>query len=228
MPYLDSNTSRTDLRMSDQAKRASDFTGRANQKERTRQALLAATKELLAEGEAVTIAKAGARALVSEATAYRYYSDVRSLMRDALAPNWPGFDRLLLELRAMPAIEDRAQRAAEAMARQVLATERDVRALIALSYAPTGGNGEGPDRVARPAFRIPLVEAVLAPLEGEIGPEALRRLRLAVSAVIGAEPVLSLRDHSDGDGEEIVQALGWTARQIVAVASVKLPTAQNG
>jgi AcrR family transcriptional regulator len=214
--------------MSDQVHGARTFTGRANQKERTRQALLAATKELLAEGEAVTIAKAGARALVSEATAYRYYSDVRSLMRDALAPNWPDFDRLLLELRAMPAIEDRAQRAAEAMARQVLATERDVRALIALSYQSTGGDGERRDRVARPAFRIPLVEAVLAPLEGEIGPEVLRRLRLAVSVVIGAEAVLSLKDHSDGNSEEIVQTLGWTARQIVAAASPRRPTAQNG
>jgi AcrR family transcriptional regulator len=214
--------------MSGRAQGAHSFTGRTNQKERTRQALLAATKELLAEGEAVTIAKAGARALVSEATAYRYYSDVRSLMRDALAPNWPDFDRLLLELRAMPAIEDRAQRAAEAMARQVLATERDVRALIALSYAPTGGNGEVPDRVARPAFRIPLVEAVLAPLEGEIGSEVLRRLRLAVSVVIGAEAALSLKDHSDSDSEQIVQALGWTARQIVAAASPRQPAAQNG
>jgi len=127
----------------------------------------------------------------------------------------------------MPAIEDRAQRAAEAMARQVLATERDVRALIALSYASTGGNGEWPDRVARPGFRIPLLEAVLAPLEGEIGSKDLRRLRLALSAVIGAEPVLSLKDHSDGDNEEIVQALGWTARQIVA-ASPRRPPAQNG
>ena len=76
---------------------------------------------------------------------------------------WPDFDRLLSELRAMPAIEDRAQRAAEAMARQVLANERDIRALIALSYAPTGGGGEESGGAARPAFRVALVDAVLAP-----------------------------------------------------------------
>ncbi len=198
-----------------------NFTGRANQKERTRQALLAAVRELLAEGEAVTIAKAGARALVSEATAYRYYSDLRSLMRDAVAPKWPDFDRLLSELSAMPAIEDRAHRAAEAMARQVLANERDIRALIALSYAPTGGGGEESGGAARPAFRVALVDAVLAPLEGEIDREVPRRLRLAISVVISAEAVLSLEDLSNCSHEEIVLTLGWMARQIVGAATPK-------
>src|SRR5277367_3691273 len=105
--------------------------GRANQKERTRQALLAATRALLAEGRAPTIARAAERALVSEATAYRYYSDSQTLLRDALAVRWPQLESVLSDLRAMPAIEERARRAAEAMAQTVLANEGEIRALIA-------------------------------------------------------------------------------------------------
>lgn len=187
--------------------------GRANQKERTRQALLAATRALLSDGQAVTIARAAERALISEATAYRYYSDVRDLMRDAL--QWPGMDGLLSELRATAAVEARARRAAEAMARTVLANEAPIRALIALSYAP--GKAEK-DAATRPALRVPLIDAVLEPVADRFDASALRRLRCALYALVGAEAALSLKDVGGFGDEEIVSMLGWAAFQLAAAA----------
>jgi AcrR family transcriptional regulator len=196
--------------------------GRANQKERTRQALLVATRALLAEGKTATIARAAGRALISEATAYRYYSDVRDLLRDAL--QWPGMDSLLSELRATPGVEARAKRAAEAMARTVLANEGEIRALIALSYAPGGSERGG---ATRPALRVPLIDAVLEPVADRMDASERRRLRCALSAVIGAEAALSLKDVGSFGDEEIVATLGWAAFEL-ATAALGPPSAGEG
>jgi AcrR family transcriptional regulator len=196
--------------------------GRANQKERTRQALLAATRALIEEGQAPTIARAAERALISEATAYRYYSDARDLLRDAL--QWPGMDGLLSELRATPAVAARARRAAEAMAGTVLANEAQIRALIALSYTP-GRSEKG--AATRPALRVPLIDAVLEPVADRMDASERRRLRCALSAVIGAEAVLSLKDVGGFGDEEIVATLGWAAFQLAA-AALGSPSAGEG
>src|SRR5271169_1571295 len=111
------------------------MTTRTKQKERTRKALLVAARELLSEGQAPTVAASAERALISEATAYRYYPSARSLLQDVLAINWPGLEKMIVDLRALPTVEARAQLAAEAMARTVLANEAQVRALISLSYS---------------------------------------------------------------------------------------------
>ena len=190
--------------------------GRVNQKDRTRQALLAATRALLAEGQTPTIARAAQRALVSEPTAYRYYSDVRGLLRDALAVRWPGLDGIMAEMRAMPTVEARARRAAEAMARNVLANQAEIRALIAMSYEPGKPGSRNDAGAARPAFRLALIDAALEPLADRIDPERRRRLQLALSAVIGAEAVLSLKDSGGGSDEDIVETLRWAAGAIAA------------
>jgi len=190
--------------------------GRVHQKERTRQALLTATRTLLAEGQPVTIARAAAHALVSEPTAYRYYSDARSLLRDALAVQWPTLDGVLCELRTMPSIAARARYAAEAMAHVVLANEAQIRALIALSYEPAEPGQDGGEAISRPAFRMTLIDAVL---EAESGrPElAMRRQRLqhALAVIIAAEAVLSLKDAMGCSSDEIVSTLGWAASKVV-------------
>ena len=56
---------------------------RTNQKNRTREALLAATRALMSEGTEVTLAKVAERAKTSRATVYRYFSDPGVLAFDA-------------------------------------------------------------------------------------------------------------------------------------------------
>ena len=56
---------------------------RTNQKNRTREALLAAARELMSEGENVTLAKVAERARTGRATVYRYFSDPGVLALDA-------------------------------------------------------------------------------------------------------------------------------------------------
>jgi AcrR family transcriptional regulator len=57
--------------------------GRANQKARTRSALLAAAVELVREGRPASVPAAAERALVSVATAYRYFPKADDLWAEA-------------------------------------------------------------------------------------------------------------------------------------------------
>lgn len=192
--------------------------GRVKQKERTRQALLRAARDLFEEGISPTIALAAARASVSEATAYRYYSDVHSLMQDSVAEQWPGLDEVVQELRRINLVQDRAKYAAEAMARIVLANEARIRSLIALSYTSGRTNQSAEARKIRPAFRLILIEVILEPLAHQLSSRQLNRLRQALSVVIGAEAVLSMKDALGTCEKDIIAALGWSARCIAAAA----------
>src|SRR5688500_18077966 len=55
-------------------------TGRRSQKARTRQALVAAARELMTSGPAPTVEQAAERAGISRTTAYRYFPNQRSLL----------------------------------------------------------------------------------------------------------------------------------------------------
>src|SRR6516164_10516299 len=63
--------------------------GRANQKTRTRRAIVDACRELVRTGSDVTMPEVANLALVSEATAYRYFPDLVSLLGETIDGLWP-------------------------------------------------------------------------------------------------------------------------------------------
>ena len=63
--------------------------GRTNQKARTQRAIVEACVELIRQGQPVTMPEVAKAAMVSEATAYRYFPDLASLLAMALAADWP-------------------------------------------------------------------------------------------------------------------------------------------
>src|SRR5882757_9235858 len=69
--------------------------GRANQKLRTRTAIVQAAAELSRTGREVTMPEVAKAALVSEATAYRYFPDLVSLLREAIAGQIPSPEEAL-------------------------------------------------------------------------------------------------------------------------------------
>ena len=58
--------------------------GRSNQKLRTRRALLDATNQLVSEGHRPTLSGVAKKALVSRATAYRYFPNLDALLLEVL------------------------------------------------------------------------------------------------------------------------------------------------
>ena len=62
---------------------ATEATGRPNQRRRTRKDLLHAAARLMKNGRVPTIEEVAEEALVSRATAYRYFPSVEALVREA-------------------------------------------------------------------------------------------------------------------------------------------------
>ena len=62
---------------------------RTNQKARTERAIVEACVELIRQRGLVTMPEVAKAAMVSEATAYRYFPDLASLLAKALAEDWP-------------------------------------------------------------------------------------------------------------------------------------------
>lgn len=58
-------------------------TGRRNQKQRTRDALVAAARQALADGETLSVPRVAEAAGIARATAYRYFANPESLARAA-------------------------------------------------------------------------------------------------------------------------------------------------
>jgi AcrR family transcriptional regulator len=78
-------------------------TGRANQKQRTRRALIDAAFRLSSEGRTLSMPEVAEEALVSPATAYRYFPNMRVLMLEvATREAQPKIDDLLAVLPEDP------------------------------------------------------------------------------------------------------------------------------
>src|SRR5271167_3548396 len=97
--------------------------GRANQKLRTRTAIVQAATELSRTGREVTMPEIAEAALVSEATAYRYFPDLASLLREAIAGQLPAAAEALQPLADSDDPVERIAVATEFLLRHVLARQ---------------------------------------------------------------------------------------------------------
>ena len=103
---------------------------RANQKTRTRAAIIDACLELTRSGADVTMPQVARAALVSEATAYRYFPDLVSLLRETLADLWPDAAQALAPVADSADPAERVAFACEYLMRGVYAYRGAVRAMI--------------------------------------------------------------------------------------------------
>src|SRR3712207_4132892 len=136
-------------------------TGRTNQKARTRDALIAAARQLLAEGVTPTVEAAAAEAAIGRTTAYRYFPNSRAL----LAATYPEIEERSL-LGPDPPEEPlaRLEIMAESFTRQILEHEPELRVQLRLALEGEGAGGESlPFRRGR---RIGWIEEALYPLRG--------------------------------------------------------------
>lgn len=132
-------------------------TGRTNQKQRTRMAIVAAARELIGTGAEVTMPAIARAALVSEATAYRYFPDLPSLISEALAGVWPPPAEALAPVADSSDPVERVAFACEFLLRGIRARQGSVRAMIAATITR-------PETVTtRPGIRFGLIDHALLP-----------------------------------------------------------------
>lgn len=167
--------------------------GRANQKARTRAAILEACGELVRSGAEVSMPEVAARAMVSEATAYRYFPDLISLLQEALEGLWPAAEQALAPVADSRDPVERVTFACEYLLRGVHAYQGAVRAMI--SYTITAP-AQAP---TRPGIRFGLIDYALAPFEATanprgLAPDAMTRLKQNLAVVVSAEAFFVLTD----------------------------------
>jgi AcrR family transcriptional regulator len=190
--------------------------GRANQKLRTRTAIVQAAAELSRTGREVTMSEVAKAALVSEATAYRYFPDLASLLREAIAGQLPNPAEALAPVADCDDPVERIAAATEFLLRHVLSRQGVVRALIAATITRPGQSQ------ARPGLRFGLIDSALAPLEPTLGatdPAALEQLKRDLAVVVSAEALFTLTDARGLDPEEAIASIVHTATTLTRAAS---------
>jgi AcrR family transcriptional regulator len=191
-------------------------TGRVNQKLRTRNAIIAAAIELSRTGREVTMPEVARAALVSEATAYRYFPDLASLLQEAIVGQLPTAEQALAPVAGKDDPVARVAAVTEFLLRHVLGRQGVVRALIAATITKPG------QARVRPGLRFGLIDSALAPLDQTLGtaqPEVLAQLKRDLAVVVSAEALFSLTDLEGLDPEQAITSIVHTATTLTRAAT---------
>jgi hypothetical protein len=187
--------------------------GRVQQKLRTRDALVAAARDLVAEGLTPTVEAAAEAASISRTTAYRYFSNQRALL--VAAHPEVGASTLLPD----DPPEDAASRlelVVDEFVRLVLETESQQRTMLRLSLEAT------PEERAQLPLRqgrgIKWIEDALAPLRTELSQAEVHRLALAIRSATGIEAFVWLKDVAGLSRDDAADLMRWSARAMLRSA----------
>jgi AcrR family transcriptional regulator len=196
-------------------------TGRTSQKARTRDALIAAARQLLARGASPTVEAAATEASVGRTTAYRYFPNSRAL----LAATFPELEMDSL-LGADPPEDPlaRLEIVAESMTQRIIEHEPEYRAQLRLALE--GEPAESESLPLRRGRRIAWVEDALSPLEGRMPQPELRRLIYGIGATIGIEAFVWLTDMGGLSGEEAAEVMRSNARTLLRSALERLGSSE--
>jgi AcrR family transcriptional regulator len=185
-----------------------EATGRTGQKLRTRQALIAAARDLVTAGQEPAVENAAAAAGISRTTAYRYFPNQRALLL-AAHPEIDAPSLLPLDAPADPAA--RLEAVIDAYTQLVADTEPQQRTMLRLSLETDADSQRLPLRKGR---AIGWIEEALSPLRGQLTARELRRLTLAIRSATGIEARVWLTDIAGLSSQQATQLMRWTAHAI--------------
>jgi AcrR family transcriptional regulator len=194
--------------------------GRPNQRSRTRKDLLRAASRLMKAGTSPTLEEVAEAAMVSRATAYRYFPGIEALLTEAALdvamPDGESFFAGDVSVEPL----DRLLRADAAVADMVRGNEPALRAMLihSLQQRLAGGADGLPVRQNR---RTPLIEAALAPARERLAPWLHDRLVKALALVIGTESMIAFKDVLRIGDEEADSIRRWMIRTLYEAAARK-------
>lgn len=191
---------------------------RPNQRRRTRKDLLQAAARLMKQGGTPGLEQIAEEAMVSRATAYRYFASADALLIEA------SLDIALPEAAALFGADAPSDPVARldlveaTIDTMISANEPGLRRMLIHSLErKLRGEVEG-DTPARQNRRTPLIDAALEPARKEFKPAALANLRRALALVIGTEAMVVFKDVLQLDDAEARRVKRWAIRALVAAA----------
>jgi AcrR family transcriptional regulator len=199
---------------------------RANQKERTRAAIVEAAARMLQNGVEPTVATAAEAAKVSRATAYRYFPTPETLHLEVagVTPAYAPVEDLVKSLSG----DDTAAR-----------TARFVKSINDLTFADqprmrmalkvyqeiwfANRSEQGPTPLLREGRRMRWLEDVLKPVQRKLPKKDWRRLQAALALTVGADSMVIMKDVCRLDDDEAKQVLLWAAQALLQAALQQAP-----
>lgn len=187
---------------------------RVNQKRRTRVELLRAARELIENGnQNPSIGDVADHALISRATAYRYFSSSEEMIREAVLDG-------VADAIHVPAANE-GDGAVEAAARldklviqvfeMVVDNEGVFRALLATSAT-------GQSNTRRGGRRLTWLRETLSPVEKDMTSKEFDRLVHSLSLLIGIEALVVTRDICELGNKDAEKMLRWMAETLLTAA----------
>jgi AcrR family transcriptional regulator len=191
-----------------------ELNGRVAQKRRTRQALIEAARQLIAEGGAVPTVEAAAEAAsISRTTAYRYFPSQRALL--AAAHPETTLESLLPD-DAPDDVAVRLDLAIVGLTGIVVATEPQARTMLRLSLE--ADPEERSQLALRQGRAIKWIEEALAPLRPEMSADEVHRLAVAIRSATGIEALVWLTDVAGLSRDDATQLMRWSAHAMLTTA----------
>ncbi len=157
-------------------------------------------------------------ALVSRATAYRYFPKLEALRVEALLDGTvPKPEDLFADDTSVDS-EDRVDRAEAALHEMCYNNEAQLRIMLAYSLDRGEDGATGEKAPVRQNRRTPLIEAALAPAKERFTDENYENLCRALAMVFGTESMLVFRDVLLLDSDTARAVKSWTVRALVRAA----------
>ena len=186
---------------------------RSNQRYRTRKDLIAAAARLMRDGRKPSLEEVAEAALVSRATAYRYFPSIEALLVEA-SVDIATPDAAVLFGNDTTDPEARIDRAEAAMHRMAFDNEKAIRLMLAAAL----GRGDRDDVPVRQNRRSALIEAALAPARGRFKKASYERLKAALALIFGSESMIVFKDVLRLDEKTAREVKSWAVRALVRAA----------
>jgi AcrR family transcriptional regulator len=189
---------------------------RANQRRRTKAAIMEGARTLLREGKVPSVAEAADAAGVSRATAYRYFPTQGALVREAvdasLVRERSAWEELLGDAGELTERVQRYVSLAFGLIREDEALMRGYLLLALEQWAKLQAGEELEEAPIKRGGRLEAISATLEPFTEQLDDEAIRRLSVALSLVVGIEAHVVFRDIWGLDDDEARGTSLWMAR----------------
>jgi AcrR family transcriptional regulator len=192
--------------------------GRPNQRLRTRKDLLTAAARLMKSGKRPSLEEVAEEALVSRATAYRYFPNIEALLVEAALDVAMPTPEDLLGADASTDPIGRIDRADAQFSIALAANETPLRIMLAnaLQQSVSATAGSAPLRQNR---RTPIIEAALAPARKSFAPKDYDMLVKTLALIVcSTESMIVFKDVLGVDEAEARRVKRWATRALVEAA----------
>jgi AcrR family transcriptional regulator len=190
---------------------------RTSQRQRTRQDLLEAASRLMSQGQLPKLADVAKEAMVSRATAYRYFSSDEALIGEAaLQDRTPTAGQLFAGDTSLDP-EERLLKANALMHDFVWENQTQLRFILA-RLLDQAAQSNGSREMRRQNRRTDFIQTALAPARDRFDAATYRKLCAAVALVIGTESMVVFRDVLQIEEAEARKVENWVVSVLTQAA----------